>query len=35
MGPSNDPLQAQEPEVAIEMQMNSLSVISWDGMGRS
>lgn len=33
MGAPNDPLQAGEPEVAIEMQMNS--VISWDGMGHS
>lgn len=35
MGPPNDPLQAREAEVAIEMQMTSLSVISWDGMGHS
>lgn len=35
MGPPNDPLQAGEPEIAIEMQMTSLSVISWDGMGHS
>lgn len=35
MGPPNDPLQAREAEVAIDMQMNSLSVISWDGTGHS
>lgn len=35
MGPPSDPLQAREPEVAIDMQMNSLSVISWDGPGHS